>query len=120
MRTDINILAVDDFPSNLKDMKDILKDVGELDFYEARNGREALTILADVPDIDVILLDLEMPIMNGYETLGQIKCNDRFRDIPVNIVTSDKSEIRKTLAMGANDFLARPYDPEELKLRVSG
>ncbi|HEX9024345.1 MAG TPA: HD domain-containing phosphohydrolase [Geobacteraceae bacterium] len=118
MQDDIKILAVDDFALNLRLMRDMLTDVGEFAFLEAANGREALAVLTRTPDIDVVLLDLEMPVMNGYETLQHIKCNDRFRDIPVIIVTSDKSKVHKTLAMGANDFVAKPYDAEELKLRV--
>ncbi len=118
MRSEINVLAVDDFPLNLRLMKDMLSDVGELGFIEAHNGREALSLLARTNDIDVVLLDLEMPVMNGYETLQFMKSSDRFREIPVIVVTSDKSKVRKTLAMGADDFVAKPFDAEELKLRV--
>ncbi len=118
MRDEIRVLAVDDFPLNLKLMKDMLGSLNGVDFIEAHNGREALAKLANTPDVDIVLLDLEMPVMNGIETLQCIKCNDRFRDIPVIIVTSDKSKVLKTLSLGANDFIAKPYDAEELKLRV--
>jgi putative two-component system response regulator len=118
MREEIKILAVDDFALNLKLIKTMLVDVGEFDLIEACNGREALNILESTPDIDIVLLDLEMPVMNGYETLQYMKSNDRFREIPVIVITSDKSKVNKILAMGANDFMAKPYDSEELKLRV--
>jgi len=65
-----------------------------------------------------VLLDLEMPVMDGFETLERIKSDDRFREIPVIVVTADRAEVTKILAMGANDFMAKPYDPEELRLRV--
>jgi putative two-component system response regulator len=103
---------------NLKLIKSILGEVGELDILEAGNGREALETLKRNPHIDIVLLDLEMPVMDGLETLRHIRRNDRFRDMPIIVVTSDKSKIHKTLAMGANDFIAKPYDSEELKLRV--
>jgi putative two-component system response regulator len=118
MREEIKILAVDDFALNLKLIRTMLVDVGEFDLIEACNGREALDILECTPDIDIVLLDLEMPVMNGYETLQYMKSNDRFREIPVIVITSDKSKVKKILAMGANDFMAKPYDSEELKLRV--
>ncbi|MDD2318422.1 MAG: response regulator [Geobacteraceae bacterium] len=118
MMNKITILAVDDIEMNLRIMRDVLRGLGEIDLLEARNGKEALAILAQRPDVDIVLLDLEMPVMNGFEALRYLKVHERFRGIPVIVVTSDKSEVRKTLEMGANDFMAKPFDPEELKLRV--
>lgn len=118
MMNKITILAVDDIEMNLRIMRDVLRGLGEIDLLEARNGKEALAILAQRPDVDIVLLDLEMPVMNGFEALRYLKVHERFRGIPVIVVTSDKSEVRKTLEMGADDFMAKPFDPEELKLRV--
>lgn len=114
----ITILAVDDVDINLEMMKIILSELGDVDFLEARNGWEALKILKSSPAIDTVLLDLEMPLMNGFEVLRIMKQHDVFREIPVIVITVDKTEVNKTLAMGANDFIAKPYDSEELKLRV--
>ena len=114
----ITILAVDDVEMNLKMMRSMLNDLGELDYLEARNGLEALGILKRPNAIDIVLLDLEMPLMNGFELLRIMKQSELIRDIPVIVITSDKTEVTKTLALGANDFIAKPYDPEELKLRV--
>jgi putative two-component system response regulator len=114
----MTILAVDDVEFNLHMIRLMLGDLGDIVCLEARNGRQALEMLHRSPDIDIVLLDLEMPVMNGFETLRIMRQNDGFRDIPVIVITSDKSEVNKTLAMGANDFMAKPYDPEELKLRV--
>jgi putative two-component system response regulator len=118
MLDNITILVVDDLELNLAMMRNILSDLGELDYMEARNGLEALKILQHTPDIDIVLLDLEMPLMNGFELLRMMKQHDDFREIAVIVITSNKTEVNKTLAMGANDFMAKPYDPEELKLRV--
>lgn len=112
------ILAVDDDQMNREMIRLMLGDLRDGEFIEARNGREALDILEKRRDIDVVLLDLQMPVMNGFETLQRIKSTDSLREIPVIVITSEKSEVTRTLSMGADDFMAKPYDPEELKIRV--
>jgi putative two-component system response regulator len=115
----LNILAVDDVELNLAMMEAMLKGLGAFNFIAARNGAEALEALDTTHDIDIVLLDLQMPIMDGFETLKRIKANERTRDIPVIVITTGKSEILRTLKLGANDFMSRPYNPEELRLRVA-
>jgi len=87
MMNKITILAVDDIEMNLRIMRDVLRGLGEIDLLEARNGKEALAILAQRPDVDIVLLDLEMPVMNGFEALRYLKVHERFRGIPVIVVT---------------------------------
>ena len=113
----INILAVDDVEMNQSMLEFMLADLSHT-FFKAGNGRQALELLDRNPDIDIILLDLEMPVMDGFETLSRLKQSERFSEIPVIVITSGKEEILRTLAMGANDFLSKPYNLEELKLRV--
>ena len=115
----INILAVDDVELNLRIMEAMLKGLGAFHFITARNGAEALEALELTPDVDIVLLDLQMPVMNGFEALQRMKSNPRTCDIPVIVITTDRSESLKTLKLGANDFMARPYNPEELRLRVA-
>ena len=117
MQESIKMLAVDDVQMNLDMLELMLAGVGGV-FLKALNGAEALEVLSSNADADTILLDLEMPVMNGFELLEALKLDDRYRDIPVIVVTSDKHEVLRALALGANDFLAKPYDPEELTLRV--
>ncbi len=121
MNTDIRVLVVDDDEFNIdliEVMLTALSGLEDLTILRALNGREALDILEQSSDIDIIRLDLEMPVLNGFDTLQLLKRHERMREIPVIVVTADKSEVLKTLTMGANDFLAKPYDPQELKLRV--
>jgi putative two-component system response regulator len=87
-------------------------------FLKAGNGRQALDLLECHPDTDIILLDLEMPVMDGFETLTRLKQSSQFREIPVIVITAGKHEILRTLTLGANDFLPKPADQAELKLRV--
>lgn len=114
---DVKILAVDDLELNLAMLEVMLAGIGS-EIIKAANGQIALDILSTTPDIDIILLDLEMPVLDGFETLKLIKRDDRYREIPVIVITASKKEVHKTLTLGANDFLAKPYDREELKLRV--
>jgi len=113
----IKILAVDDDLFNLEIVKHILSDI-DCQFIKAFNGCEALIALEANPDTDLILLDLEMPVMDGYETIQKLKQNFTWKDIPVIVVTSGSNEVTRILALGANDFLAKPYNPDELRLRV--
>jgi putative two-component system response regulator len=117
MISEVRILAVDDLPMNLEMLEVMLEGLDVL-FFKAGNGREALDLLETGPDIDAILLDLEMPVMDGFETLQALKRSDKYREIPVIVVTAGRDEVVKTLALGANDFLAKPHNPDELRLRV--
>ena len=117
MFDDVTILAVDDDRMNLEMLEVMLSDQ-DCVVLKANNGQEAISTLTEEEHIDVILLDLEMPVMDGYETLKHIKQSFSWREIPVIMVTSEKTEVTKTLALGANDFIAKPYNPEELRLRV--
>lgn len=113
----VNILAVDDEPFNLDLIELAFMDTPNINLIKAVNGQDALEKLP-LTNPQVILLDLRMPIMDGFETLEKIKSNSIFSKIPVIIVTANSEEKHKALKMGANDFLAKPVDTEELKLRT--
>ena len=113
----VKILAVDDDEMNLEMISFMLSEI-DCQIVRAVDGRQALEALAAHPDTDVILLDLEMPVLDGYQTLDRLKQSPAWRDIPVLVVTSCRHDVTRTLALGANDFLSKPYDPVELRLRV--
>lgn len=117
MLDEITILAVDDDSLNLE-MLGIMLSQLDCRLLKAENGQQALDLLRTEANIDVVLLDLEMPVMDGFETLKQIKQSFRWRDIPVIVVTAGANEVTRTLTLGANDFIAKPYNPDELRLRV--
>jgi len=117
MFDEVTILAVDDDSMNLEMLDIMLADLG-CNLIKAENGRIAIDILEKSPNIDVVLLDLEMPVMDGYETITFLKQSFSWREIPVIVVTAGTNEVTRVLALGANDFISKPYNPEELRLRV--
>ena len=114
---DTILLNVDDDEFNQELAIAIFDDYKSINVLQANNGKEALAIL-EKEVIDLILLDLMMPEMNGFETLEYLKSHAEYKDIPVIVVTSKEEEKRKTYQMGADDFISKPFSPEELKLRV--
>lgn len=111
------ILVVDDTEMNLKMAKKVLESKYNIEF--AKSGREALDYLKNkLPDL--ILLDLIMPEMDGFETYERIKDNRNWKDIPVIFLTAggDRSCEIKGFRMGAMDFISKPIEPEIMRSRV--
>ncbi|MBF0621836.1 MAG: hybrid sensor histidine kinase/response regulator [Magnetococcales bacterium] len=111
------VLIVDDVPGNIKSLVAILGDSYAL--LIAKNGQKALEIVASRP-VDLILLDVMMPGMDGYEVCRRLKSNAFSQDVPVIFVTA-KNEIEDethALELGAVDFLAKPVSPPVVRARV--
>ncbi|WP_281950443.1 response regulator [Nitrosophilus kaiyonis] len=105
----IKVLAVDDDFINLKLLKTMLLKNGMVDeVIEAKNGVEAIEILKNRKDIDLILLDIIMPVMNGIEMLKIIKSDESLKDIPVIVLSTDETKRTEALDNGANDFINKP------------
>lgn len=114
----IKILAVDDQEFNLDLIELAFMEMPDVQLTRAIHGQEALDILKADSDYRVILLDLAMPVMNGFETLANLKKDPLLSQIPVIVVTANAEEKHRALREGASDFLAKPIDIEELKLRT--
>jgi CheY-like chemotaxis protein len=114
------ILLVDDRPENLLALEAILDSLGQT-LVRANSGEEALkALLAD--DFAVILLDVQMPGMDGFETAAHIKRRERTRDIPIIFLTAINREPQHAFrgySAGAVDYLAKPFDPWVLRAKVS-
>jgi CheY-like chemotaxis protein len=111
------VLAVDDTPSNLDIILETLEDRYEVSV--ATSGAEALELLEDlVPDL--ILLDIMMPGMNGYEVCERIKQEEHLKDIPVIFCTAldSTNDIVQGFEKGAVDYVVKPFNPAELSSRV--
>ena len=112
------ILIVDDDPGNLGALGRLLRD--HCDVLAAPSGERALEIAAGTPKPDLILLDVMMPFMDGYEVLARLRDNPTTRDTPVIFVTGmDSSEDEtKGLERGAVDYIAKPYSPSIVLARI--
>ena len=117
----IKILAIDDINDNLISLKAILKDLfADAVVLTAQSGPEGIE-LAIAENPDVILLDIVMPGMDGFEVCQQLKTNEQVRDIPVVFLTAlkrDKEYRIKALEYGAEGFLSKPIDEIELTAQI--
>jgi putative two-component system response regulator len=114
----VKVLAVDDQEMNLDLIELAFMENPDVALVRAINGQEALDVLKNDASFDVILLDLAMPVMDGFETLKRLKENGAWSQIPVIVVTANAEEKNRALRSGGSDFLGKPYDVEELKLRT--
>ncbi len=112
----LNILIVDDDFINRKLVQALLKNHSELvsQTFEAENGSEALQILRDNPNINLILLDILMPILDGKEFLKIFRSDPANSKTPVIVLSTDDSQRHTVLNLGAEDFLLKPIAEEEL------
>jgi len=96
----------------------ILKQLKELGFevYEAENGHEAMSRLHEVKNINLVLLDWNMPEMDGLEVLSLIRAETAYKDVRVMMVTteSEMSRVATALEAGASEYLMKPFDREAL------
>ncbi|MDD5208998.1 MAG: response regulator [Elusimicrobiales bacterium] len=118
MKRSHRILCVDDEDFNLDLLEALLRPHG-YETLTALNGREALAVLAEKP-VDLVLLDINMPVMNGHELCKKIKSDPQLSHIPVIMITSLDSKENKMKGMeaGAEEFLSKPFDQAEMLLRV--
>ncbi len=110
---------VDDRPENLLALEAILQGLGH-DLIKARSGEEALKYLL-TEDVALMLLDVQMPGMDGFETAGHVKKREKTRDIPILFLTAIDGGAHQAFrgyAAGAVDYLSKPFDPWVLKAKV--
>lgn len=116
--TPASVLIVDDNPVNLRLLIRILTEMGHK-ARPAKNGRLALDSAQSAPP-DLILLDIMMPEMNGFEVLRELKRDPNLRDIPVLIISAldDMSNLVKGIKLGADDYLPKPFEQVLLRARI--
>lgn len=117
--TDALIMMVDDEPITMEMVQALLEEDGYHRFYLEENSAQALETLEKVVP-DILLLDLVMPEVSGFDILSAIRKHSRFKRLPIIILTSstDTENKLRALDLGATDFLAKPVDQSELRLRI--
>lgn len=118
MTTERKILVVDDEPANLELLIDILEESCEV--VVAINGERGLRLAASTPQPDLVLLDVVMPGIDGFEVCQRLKDDPRTRGIPVIFLSArhEDSAVARGLTLGAVDYIAKPFNVQEVKACV--
>jgi CheY-like chemotaxis protein len=109
------VLIVDDDIRNIFALASVLERYN-MEILSAEAGRDAIGILQNTPDVDVVLMDIMMPEFDGLDTTRAIRELPRFKDLPIIAVTAKamKGDREKCIAAGAWDYLSKPVNPEQL------
>lgn len=112
------VLIVDDDP-DVRQLVEMKLKLDGIQTYGATNGAEALDVLTQ-EEIDLVVLDLMMPVMDGYETCRRIRAEHPTADIPVIMLTAraQAADMQEGFLHGANDYVVKPFSPRELLSRV--
>lgn len=115
----LHVLAVDDDFINRKLLQNILKRNSKVvEIIEAENGSDALEKVEQNPEINMILLDIMMPIINGIEFLEKFRANMKYAHIPVIVLSTDDTRKTEAFNCGANDFLRKPIKEDDLSSKI--
>jgi CheY-like chemotaxis protein len=109
------VLVVDDDARNIFALTSVLEN-HEVEVVSATNGRQAIDILKNTPDLEMVLMDIMMPEMDGYETMREIRKDAAFRTLPILALTAKamKGDREKCLEAGASDYISKPVNTDQL------
>jgi CheY-like chemotaxis protein len=110
-----HVLVVDDDVRNIFSLTSVLEDHGMVVSF-AENGRDGVAKLESTPGIDLVLMDVMMPEMDGYETMQAIRQKQQFSSLPIIALTAKamKGDREKCIAAGASDYITKPVDTDQL------
>ena len=114
------ILVVEDQEDNRQILRDLLGNAG-YELTEAENGEEAITAVGKRRP-DLILMDIQLPVMDGYEATRRLRANPDLKSVPIIAVTSYalSGDEAKALAAGCDGYIAKPFSPRELLVKIRG
>ena len=109
------VVVVDDDARNIFALTSVLENQ-DMEVLTATNGRQAIDLINETPDVSVVLMDIMMPEMDGYETMREIRKNPDFRTLPILALTAKamKGDREKCLQAGASDYIAKPVNTDQL------
>ncbi len=115
-----NILVVEDDAFNIQLIRSLLTKISDMNIISSYDGADALTILESGGEkIDMILLDIRMPIMNGKDVLKHIRKNQAYDELPILIISVDNRDELELREIGANDFILKPFNIDDLASKIS-
>lgn len=114
-----NILCIDNSDTIRKIVMDCVLDLG-FNFYEAENGKEGLEKLGELPKLDMIILDWNMPVMSGRETLVNIRNIDEYKDVIILalIKIENKDQVMSAIDLGATNYMLKPFSVSKLQNKI--
>jgi len=109
------VLVADDDARNIFALASLLENQ-DMEVITATSGRIAIELVAQTPDLSIVLMDIMMPDMDGYETIRHIREDPRFRTLPILALTAKamKGDREKCLEAGASDYISKPVDTDQL------
>ncbi len=117
----MKVLLTDDSSTMRKIQRRALNEMGITDIIEAGNGKEAIAKLQELNyDVTLLLLDINMPEMNGLETLKALRATPQAAKLPIIMCTSvaEKSQVLEAIKAGASNYVVKPFQTEDLKQKI--
>lgn len=116
----MKILVADDSSTMRRIIKNTLNRIGYDDILEGNDGVEAWELIDKNPECDIVLTDWNMPNMNGLELVKKIRADERFKKIPIVMITTEggKMEVVTALKAGVNNYIVKPFTPQVLKQKL--
>ena len=116
----MKILVVDDSSTMRRIIKNTLQRLGYEDILEAEHCVQAWEILDSTQNVQVLITDWNMPEMNGLELVKKVRSDERYKDIPIIMVTTEggKAEVITALKAGVNNYIVKPFTPQVLKEKL--
>lgn len=116
----MKLLVVDDSSTMRRIIKNTLARLGYKDVLEGADGVEGWSQLDTNPDVEMLITDWNMPEMNGLELVKKVRADERFKDLPIIMVTTEggKAEVITALKAGVNNYIVKPFTPQVLKEKL--
>ncbi|NCO00920.1 MAG: response regulator [Epsilonproteobacteria bacterium] len=116
----MKLLVVDDSSTMRRIIKNTLARLGYQDILEGADGLEGWAAIDANPDVEMLITDWNMPEMNGLELVKKVRADERFKDLPIIMVTTEggKAEVITALKAGVNNYIVKPFTPQVLKEKL--
>jgi two-component system chemotaxis response regulator CheY len=117
--TSINVLIVDDYQSMRRTIADIMRHLGFRSLFYAEDGKQALRRLDETP-IGLMVLDWDMPVMTGIEVLRQMRSSEKWKELPVIMVTAvaSRETVWAPIDSGVTNYIVKPFTPQTLEKKI--